>query len=76
MTDANLQVYHASFQPLEMALPQRMSEACYAKLICNKSDRDRVVGFHYIGPNAGEVTQGFAVGIKYVIIVRIRLDEM
>ncbi|CAF0945058.1 unnamed protein product [Adineta steineri] len=36
---------------------------CLAKLICDKSQNDRVVGFHYMGPNAGEVTQGFALAI-------------
>ena len=34
------------------------------QLVCNKADDLRVVGFHYLGPNAGEVTQGFAVAIK------------
>ena len=23
-----------------------------------------MIGFHYLGPNAGEVTQGFALGMK------------
>lgn len=23
-----------------------------------------MIGFHYLGPNAGEITQGFAVAIK------------
>lgn len=26
--------------------------------------QERVVGFHYLGPHAGEVTQGFGLGIK------------
>ena len=26
--------------------------------------QDRVVGLHILGPNAGEVVQGFALGIK------------
>lgn len=26
--------------------------------------KDRVVGFHLLGPNAGEVTQGFAAAMK------------
>ena len=34
------------------------------QLVCNRSDNNRVVGFHYLGPNAGEVTQGYAVAIK------------
>jgi pyruvate/2-oxoglutarate dehydrogenase complex dihydrolipoamide dehydrogenase (E3) component len=37
---------------------------CYAKLVVNKADNNRVVGFHFLGPNAGEVTQGFALGIR------------
>jgi thioredoxin reductase (NADPH) len=27
--------------------------------VINKADGDKVVGFHFLGPNAGEVTQGF-----------------
>lgn len=26
--------------------------------------QDRVIGFHYLGPNAGEVTQGFSTAMK------------
>ncbi len=36
---------------------------CLAKLICDKSQNDRVVGLHFMGPNAGEVVQGFALAI-------------
>ena len=35
-----------------------------AKLVCLKSQGERVVGFHFVGPNAGEVTQGFAVAMR------------
>ena len=27
----------------------------FFKLICNKNDDERVVGIHYLGPNAGEI---------------------
>lgn len=32
----------------------------------NRSNQERVVGFHYLGPNAGEVTQfaGLALRMK------------
>ena len=36
----------------------------YAKLVVNKADGNKVIGFHYTGPNAGEVTQGFALGMR------------
>ncbi|XP_068714521.1 thioredoxin reductase 1, cytoplasmic-like isoform X3 [Montipora foliosa] len=62
--DENIEVYHSSYIPLEYTLPKRDATECYAKLICNKLENERVVGFHVTGPNAGEVTQGYAVAIK------------
>ena len=44
---------------------EHKSDDCYAKLVVRKNDiQDRVIGFHYLGPDAGEVTQGFSVTIK------------
>ncbi|XP_031136486.1 thioredoxin reductase 3 isoform X2 [Sander lucioperca] len=60
----NLEVFHSLFWPLEFTVPGRDNNKCYAKIICNKLDNDRVIGFHYLGPNAGEVTQGFGVAMK------------
>lgn len=60
----NLEVFHSLFWPLEFTVPMRDNNKCYAKIICNKLDSDRVIGFHYLGPNAGEVTQGFSAAMK------------
>ena len=60
----NLEVYHSYFKPLEWTVPHRGDNACYAKLLCNKLDKERVVGLHICGPNSGEMTQGFAVALK------------
>ncbi len=30
----------------------------------NLADKGRVLGFHVLGDNAGEITQGYALGIK------------
>ncbi|KAK2714478.1 hypothetical protein QYM36_008885 [Artemia franciscana] len=61
---ADLEIYHKSFKPVEYTLPKKVENVGYAKLICIKSLNERVVGLHYFGPNAGEVTQGFALGLK------------
>jgi len=37
-------------------------DSCYAKLVVDKKT-DRILGFHVLGPNAGEITQGFAAAI-------------
>ncbi|XP_041080933.1 thioredoxin reductase 1, cytoplasmic-like [Polyodon spathula] len=60
----NIEVYHSLFWPLECTVPSRDNNKCYSKIVCNKLDNERVVGFHYLGPNAGEVTQGFGVAMK------------
>ncbi|RXM93729.1 Thioredoxin reductase 3 [Acipenser ruthenus] len=62
--EENIEVYHSLFWPLECTVPSRDNNKCYSKIVCNKLDNERVVGFHYLGPNAGEVTQGFGVAIK------------
>ncbi|KFR01767.1 Thioredoxin reductase 1, cytoplasmic, partial [Opisthocomus hoazin] len=62
--EENIEVYHSHFWPLEWTVPSRDNNKCYAKIICNIQDSERVIGFHVLGPNAGEVTQGFAAAIK------------
>jgi len=37
---------------------------CYVKVLVNKADNKRVVGFHILAPNAGEITQGLGVAMK------------
>lgn len=54
----NLEVHHKMFRPLEWAISKdhhKLDEG-YIKLISNKADKDRIVGWHLVAPNAGEVT--------------------
>lgn len=61
----NVEVYHRVFVPLEWSMPHhRPDNLCYAKLICDKLDDMRIIGLHYCGPNAGEVTQGWSLAMK------------
>jgi thioredoxin reductase (NADPH) len=41
-----------------------MPPNCLAKVVVLKNENEKVVGFHFVGPNAGEVTQGFAIAVK------------
>jgi len=61
---ADVDVYHSFLTPLEVTVAKRDENAGYAKLICVKSLNEKVVGFHILSPNAGEITQGFGIGIK------------
>lgn len=37
---------------------------CGFQMVCLRKPPKPVLGLHFLGPNAGEVTQGFALGIK------------
>ena len=49
--------------PAASATEQGRPPNCMAKLVCLR-DGGRIVGFHFVGPNAGEVTQGFALSMR------------
>lgn len=61
----NIDVYLSQFTTLELSAVHRtkhadgedMGHCCLSKLICLKTENERVVGFHFVGPNAGEITQ-------------------
>ncbi|XP_013921749.1 PREDICTED: thioredoxin reductase 2, mitochondrial-like [Thamnophis sirtalis] len=60
----NIEVYHAFYKPLEFVVAERDATQCYIKMVCLREKDQRILGLHFIGPNAGEVIQGFALGIK------------
>ncbi|XP_073079837.1 thioredoxin reductase 2, mitochondrial isoform X4 [Manis javanica] len=60
----HVEVYHAYYKPLEFTVAERDASQCYIKMVCLREPPQLVLGLHFLGPNAGEVTQGFALGIK------------
>lgn len=60
----NIEVYHSIYWPLEWTVAQREENVCYCKIICHIPEKERVIGFHICGPNAGEITQGYALGMR------------
>uniref|UniRef100_A0A3Q3X337 Uncharacterized protein n=1 Tax=Mola mola TaxID=94237 RepID=A0A3Q3X337_MOLML len=59
-----IEVYHAFYKPLEFTVAERDASQCYLKVICERGGDQKILGLHFTGPNAGEVTQGFALGFK------------
>lgn len=63
--ESDIEVYHKELAPLEWELVHDKPKGiARAKLICLKSENMRVVGLHILGPNCGEITQGFALAMK------------
>jgi glutathione reductase (NADPH) len=57
-----IDIYKSSFRPLKLTLGEK-KERVFMKLVIDRKT-ERVLGAHMIGPDAGEVIQGFAVAIK------------
>ncbi len=55
-------VFRSDFKPLKHTL-SGSSERTLMKLVVETAS-DRVVGLHMVGPDAGEIVQGFAVAMK------------
>jgi len=57
-----IDVYESRFRALKQTLTQG-EEQTYVKLVVDKRSQ-RVLGLHMVGPDAGEIVQGFAVAVK------------
>jgi len=57
-----LRIFRSEFRPLRHTL-SGSSERTLMKLVVDAAS-DRVVGLHMVGPEAGEIVQGFAVAMK------------
>uniref|UniRef100_A0A3P8S3G6 thioredoxin-disulfide reductase (NADPH) n=1 Tax=Amphiprion percula TaxID=161767 RepID=A0A3P8S3G6_AMPPE len=58
-----IEIYHAFYKPLEFTVAERDASQCYIKqVVCERGGDQKILGLHFTGPNAGEVTQGFAMG--------------
>lgn len=61
----NITTWHTQFQPLEWQYNKQRPEShnCYVKVLEDKTS-GKVVGFHILAPNAGEITQGIGIAMK------------
>ena len=60
----NIKVYHSEFVPVEWTFDLENQESCYIKVIVNAKDNGRVIGWHILSANAGEITQGVSVAMN------------
>ena len=73
----NIEVYHREFLPLEWSLPTARSHtSAFCKIVCDKTLSQNVLGIHYVGPNAGEVMQGYGVAMKQGLTYKKLMDTV
>jgi len=60
----NLEIYVQNSTPFEWTIAHHLDNKCFGKLITLRNENERVIGFHFLGPNAGEITQFAALALK------------
>ena len=58
----DIDIFKSTFKPMKHTLTGN-DEKTFMKLIVNQAT-DQVVGFHMVGPEAGETTQGVGIALK------------
>jgi thioredoxin/glutathione reductase (selenoprotein) len=58
----DIRIYYQDYNAMENSVPGRQVQM-FMKMICLISQQERVIGFHYVGFNAGEVIQAVTVAI-------------
>ncbi|XP_025833808.1 thioredoxin reductase 1, mitochondrial isoform X2 [Agrilus planipennis] len=72
----NIEVYHAYYKPTEFFIPQKSIAHCYLKVVSLREPPQKVLGMHFIGPQAGEVIQGFAAALKSNLTVETLMNTV
>ncbi|KAJ8981664.1 hypothetical protein NQ317_017284 [Molorchus minor] len=72
----NVEIYHAYYKPTEFFIPQKNISHCYLKVVALLEGDQKVLGMHFIGPQAGEIIQGFAAAIKANLTVNILMNTV
>lgn len=73
--EANVDVFHTEFQPLEWAFNKEShgGRQAYVKVLVVR-ETDEVVGYHLCAPNAGEITQGIGIAF-HCGLTKKKLDK-
>lgn len=58
----DVEIYRSTFRPMKLTMTDRQDKALM-KIVVDKASR-RVLGMFVVGPDAGEIIQGFAVAVK------------
>lgn len=75
--ESSVEVYHSEFLPLEWSLTMsRQHHNAFTKIIVDKTPQQNVLGIHYVGPNAGEVMQGYGVAMKQGLTYKTLMDTV
>lgn len=74
--DENIEVFHQQFKPLEWNYNRkRKGVNGYTKVIVHTANNNKIVGFHILAPNAGDITQGVGIAMQNPSFNKDQLDS-
>ena len=72
----NVETYRRVFVPLEYSMVENRNETeCFSKIVVDM-DTGLVAGIHYMGPNAGDIIQGWALCVKKGVTYRELIETV
>merc|ERR1711935_39254 len=73
-----IEIYHREFLPLEWSLRSaRDNSNAFTKIVVEKiSGNEKILGIHYVGPNAAEIMQGYGVSMKTGLTYRQLVKQL
>ncbi|KAL1493993.1 hypothetical protein ABEB36_009669 [Hypothenemus hampei] len=74
--EENLEIYHSYYKPAEFFIAKRDVSNCYLKVIALRRGDQRVLGMHFIGPEAEHVIQGFSTAMKCKLTVEALMNTV
>ena len=73
----NVDSYIREFLPLEWTMSHgRDSHMAFVKVVTDTTPDENVLGIHYLGPNAGEVMQGYGTSMKKGLVFAALRDTV
>lgn len=75
--EENVDCFVSTFTPLEWSIANKQEGIqCFAKIVVDTTQNNKVLGLHIAAPNAGEIIQGFAVAFKKGLTHQDLLDTV
>ncbi|XP_019768990.2 thioredoxin reductase 1, mitochondrial [Dendroctonus ponderosae] len=73
---SEIEVYHSFYKPPEYSVSKKSTSNCYLKVVSSRDADQKVLGMHFIGPQAGEIIQGFSAAMKCGLTVESLINTV
>lgn len=73
---SKIEVYHSFYKPPDFLVSKKSISNCYLKVVSLRGGDQKVLGMHFVGPQAGEIIQGFSAAMKCGLTVEALVNTV